>query len=136
MASLETVSQKLKEVKGAVKLARSVSDFACKANADKETQDFLWNKYQAILKIQGELEYILEEICSATIDIERVAEWRSVGLYKPHIFQTLKISRPGWSQRALTLLYQEFIDKASEDCYAAEKKLAGILTRAQTYLSA
>lgn len=135
MASMETIAQELKKRKSAVKLARSVSDFACKAGADKETQDFLWDRYQSLMQAYGALEFILEQVGATTIDLQRTAEWRSVGLYAPHILQTLKLSRPGWSERALAMLHQEMIDKATEQQNAAMAELTRLLKKAEPYLS-
>ena len=135
MATMETIAQELKKRKVAVKLARSISDFANKASADKETQDFLWDRYQCAVKAYGTLEWILEQIGSATIDLQRAAEWRSQGVYAPSILETQKLSRPGWSERALAALHQELIDKATEQQNAAMAELTRLLEKAEPYLS-
>jgi len=135
MASLETISQELKKRKAAVKLARSVSDFANKASADKDTQDFLWDRYQCTVKACGTLECILEQIGSAIIELQKAAEWRTRGVYAPSILETQKLSHPGWSEQALAALHQELIDKASEQQNVAMAELTRLLEKAEPYLS-
>jgi hypothetical protein len=134
MASLETIAKQLKKVNIAVKLARSISDFACKAGADTETQNFLWEKYQSYLLISHQLQEILEQVGSTTIDIQRTAEWRSTGVYSPHVLDTLRKAHPGCSDKVLALYHQAIIDKASEQQTLATAELTRLLTRAQPYL--
>jgi hypothetical protein len=136
MVSLETIAKELKKRVQAVKLARSVSDFACRSAADMETQDFLWNKYQIQLKAKGELEHILEQVGLTAIELERAAEWRSVGLYKPHILQNLRLSHPGCSEKVLALYHQELIDQATKEQNLCAAQLTKLLTKAEPYLSA
>ena len=135
MATFERITHEVKERKAAVKLARSVSDFANKAGADKETQDFLWDRYQSTVKACGTLEFILEQIGSAIIDLQRAAEWRSDGVYAPSILETQKLSHPGWSERALAALHQGMIDKATEQQNLAMAELSRLFTKAEPYLS-
>jgi hypothetical protein len=135
MASLETISQELKKRKVAVNLARSVSDFACKSKADKETLDFLWNKYNSLQQSYGVLALILEQVGSATIELQKAAEWRSQGIYHAHVLEAMKLSRPDWSQRALAALHQEMIDKATEQQNAAMAELTRLLEKAEAHLS-
>ena len=136
MASMETIAKELKKRSQAVNLARSVSDFACRSAADMETQDFLWNKYQVQLKAKGELEHILEQVGLTTIELERAAEWRSVGLYKSQIFQNLRLSHPGCSEKVLALYHQELIDQATKEQNLCTAQLTKLLTKAEPYLSA
>jgi hypothetical protein len=136
MASIENIAKELKKRVQAVKLARSVSDFACRSAADMETQDFLWEKYQSQLKAKGELEHILEQVGLTTIELERAAEWRSVGLYRPHILQNLRLSHPGCSEKVLALYHQELIDRASKEQNLCMAQLTKLLTKAEPYLSA
>lgn len=135
MASLETIGNQLKKVRLAVKLARSVSDFACKAGADAETQEFLWEKYQSYVRISNALEDILEQVGTATIALQKAAEWRSVGLYNPQVLDTLRRSYPPSSDRVFALRHQELIDKASHEQELATEELTRLLTKAEPYLS-
>ena len=136
MASIETIAKELKKRVAAVKLSRSVSDFACRSGADMETQDFLWEKYQIQVKAKGALEHILEQVGLTTIELERAAEWRSVGLYRPHILQNLKLSHPGCSEKVLALYHQELIDQATKEQNLCMAQLTKLLTKAEPYLSA
>ena len=136
MASMENIAKELKKRVQAVKLARSVFEFACKAAADIETQDFLWEKYQIQLKAKGALEHILEQVGLTTIELQRSSEWRSVGLYKPHILQNLRLSHPGCSEKVLALYHQELIDQATKEQDLCMAQLTKLLTKAEPYLSA
>ena len=135
MATIESIGHELKKRKETVKLARSISDFANTAGADKETQDFLWNKYQSLLQAYGALELILEQLGSSAIELQRAAEWRSIGLYHTHVIEAMKLSHPDWSERALALLHQELIDKATKQQDIAMAEMTRLLTKAEPYLS-
>lgn len=132
---METIAKELKKRNAAVKLARSVSDFACKAGADKETQDFLWNRYQYKLQEYGDLEFILAQVGAATLVLQRAAEWRSVGVYTAEVLDTLRQSYPPSSERVFALRHQELIDKASQEQELATEELTILLTKAEPYLS-
>ena len=135
MATLQTIAHELKKRNAAVKLARSVSDFACRIGADKETQDFLWERYQSLQKTKAELEFILEQVGSITIDLERATEWRSTGVYAPRVLELLRRSYPASSDRVFQLRHQEMIDKASEQQNLAMAELTRLLKKASPYLS-
>jgi hypothetical protein len=135
MASIEAIAKELKKRNAAVKLARSVSDFACKAGADKETQDFLWNRYQSQMRIFHDLQDILEQVGAATLVLQRAAEWRSVGVYTAEVLETLKGSYLPSSERVFQLRHQELIDKASQEQEFATAELTRLLARGETYLS-
>ena len=136
MASMETIRQELKQRKVAVNLARSISDFACKAAAELDTQDFLWNRYQFHLQQYGALESILAEAGAATLVLQRAAEWRSVGVYTAEVIDTLRLSYPPSSERVFKMRHQELIDKASKEQELAMAELTRLLEKAQPYLSA
>jgi hypothetical protein len=136
MASMETIRQELKKRKESVDLARSVFNFACKAGAEKETQDFLWNKYQFNLQQYGALEFILAQVGGATLVLQRAAEWRSVGVYTAEAIDTLRLSYPPSSDQVFQLRHQELIDKASKEQDLAMVKLTRVLKKAEPYLSA
>jgi predicted PolB exonuclease-like 3'-5' exonuclease len=136
MATMETIRQQLKKRKAAVNLARSISDFACKAAAELDTQDFLWNRYQFHLQQYGDLQSILAQVGTATLVLQRAAEWRSVGVYTAEVLDTLRDSYLPSSERVFKLRHQELIDKASQEQELAMAELARLFKKAEPYLSA
>ena len=135
MATIDTIALELKDITTATKLARSVYSLAYKAKADNETQQFLWNKYYSLLSKKGMLEIILQQLGVATIDLQKAAEWSSIGVYAPHILDILKLTYPSCSDAILKLHHQALIDKAAHQHTLAMEEVAWLVEKAKPYLS-
>jgi len=135
MSGLAIISQKLVEKKKAMKLARSFYDFASRAGADHETKDFLWNKYISLSNAVIQIEQIVKELGFAMIELQKVLEWCTVGVYKQQFLDTLRLIYPDCSNSVFAIYHQEEIDKAIKDKNLAIDNLTNIFLKAESYFS-
>lgn len=135
MANLESIAHEVKKLYSAAKVARTVYDFAYKAKADKETQDFLWEKYHALVTKKEALNTILEQLGTATIELQKAIEWSSTGVYASYILDTIKRTHPNSSDTTRMAYHQLLIDKAIEQQLIASAEVTRLSDKAKPYLS-
>jgi hypothetical protein len=135
MSGLAIISQKLVEKKNAMKLARSFYDFASRSGADEDTKSFLWNKYIGLSNMVIQIERIVKELGFAMIELQKVVEWCTVGVYKQQFLDTLRLIYPDCSNSVFAIYHQEEIDKAVKHKNLAIDNLTNIFLKAETYFS-